>query len=107
MSSILGRIKQLILLCVLLFTSVIGAKAAVLQVDIWNSKIEILDFSNDEEPQSVKPIIIISSYNPETINVSNNIAQFQDVCDSLGVNNPISVENMNCKSFSARSFAKV
>lgn len=100
MSSILGRIKQLILLCVLLFTSVIGAKAAVLQVDIWNSKIEILDFSNDEEPQSVKPIIIISSYNPETINVSNNIAQFRGVCDSLGVNNPISVENMNCKSFS-------
>src|SRR5574344_89813 len=50
--------------------------------------------------RQIRPIIVISSYNPETYTVSNNIAQFQEACDSLGIRNPISVENMNCKNFS-------
>lgn len=45
------------------------------------------------------PIIVISSYNPETFTVSNNISKFQNACDSLGIRNPIIVENMNCTNF--------
>lgn len=46
------------------------------------------------------PILIISSYNPETESISKNIAFFQQTCDSLHLHNQIIVENMNCMSFS-------
>ncbi|MEG1899838.1 MAG: HAMP domain-containing sensor histidine kinase [Bacteroidales bacterium] len=45
------------------------------------------------------PILIISSYNPETSSTSNNILAFQEACDSLGISNNIVIENMNCKNF--------
>ncbi|MEG0892079.1 MAG: hypothetical protein RSF01_09415, partial [Bacteroidales bacterium] len=35
------------------------------------------------------PILIISSYNPETSSTSNNILAFQEACDSLGISNNI------------------
>ncbi len=46
------------------------------------------------------PILIISSYNPETATVANNISQFMDEYELLGGKHPIAIENMNCKSFS-------
>lgn len=46
------------------------------------------------------PILIISSYNPETSSTANNIQTFQSTCDSLGIHNPVVIENMNCKNFS-------
>lgn len=45
------------------------------------------------------PILIISSYNPETNSTSSNIQAFQSACDSLGITNTTIIENMNCKNF--------
>lgn len=46
------------------------------------------------------PILIISSYNPETRQTSNNISSFLDEYKALGGTLPVIIENMNCKSFS-------
>ena len=46
------------------------------------------------------PILIISSYNPETSQTSRNISEFLDEYKLLGGVSPVIIENMNCKSFS-------
>lgn len=46
------------------------------------------------------PILIISSYNPETYQTSQNISEFLDEYKSRGGEQPVIIENMNCKSFS-------
>ncbi|MEG0517813.1 MAG: histidine kinase dimerization/phospho-acceptor domain-containing protein, partial [Bacteroidales bacterium] len=46
------------------------------------------------------PILIISSYNPETSSTSSCIQAFQSACDSIGIKNVTIIENMNCKNFS-------
>ena len=46
------------------------------------------------------PILIISSYNPDSHSTSTNISDFMDEFDQLGGENPMLIENMNCKSFS-------
>lgn len=51
-----------------------------------------------EESQN-NPILIISSYNPETSQTSNNISAFIDEYKLLGGKSSIIIENMNCKSF--------
>ena len=55
-------------------------------------------FSQDVRENS--PILIISSYNPETSQTSNNISEFLDEYKALGGVSPVIIENMNCKSFS-------
>lgn len=44
------------------------------------------------------PILIISSYNPDTRNTTQNISEFMEEYKRLGGNSPIIIENMNCKS---------
>lgn len=46
------------------------------------------------------PILIISSYNPDSQNTSTNISDFIDEFARLGGSNVVMIENMNCKSFS-------
>ena len=46
------------------------------------------------------PILIISSYNPETYRTSLNISQFLEKYKVLGGTCPVAIENMNCRSFS-------
>lgn len=46
------------------------------------------------------PILIISSYNPETYRTSLNISQFLEKYTLLGGTSPVTIENMNCRSFS-------
>lgn len=46
------------------------------------------------------PILIISSYNPETYRTSLNISQFLEKYKLLGGTSPVAIENMNCRSFS-------
>lgn len=46
------------------------------------------------------PILIISSYNPETSQTARNISEFLDEYRLLGGTAPVIIENMNCKSFS-------
>ena len=46
------------------------------------------------------PILIISSYNPETSQTADNISAFMDEYKVLGGTLPVSIESMNCKSFS-------
>ena len=46
------------------------------------------------------PILIISSYNPETYRTSLNISQFLEKYKALGGTSPVTIENMNCRSFS-------
>lgn len=46
------------------------------------------------------PILIISSYNPDSHSTSTNLSDFMDEFSRLGGNNPMLIENMNCKSFS-------
>lgn len=47
-----------------------------------------------------RPILIISSYNPETFQTSQNISEFLEEYKLLGGTHPVVIENMNCKSFS-------
>ncbi len=44
------------------------------------------------------PILIISSYNPDTRNTTQNISEFMDEYKQLGGKSPVIIENMNCKS---------
>ena len=53
-----------------------------------------------EDKRENSPILIISSYNPETFQTSNNISEFLDEYKLLGGDSPVFIENMNCKSFS-------
>lgn len=46
------------------------------------------------------PVLIISSYNPDSHQTSRNISEFMDEFRRLGKTGPIAMENMNCKSFS-------
>jgi len=46
-----------------------------------------------------RPIVIISSYNPDTRNTTQNISEFFNTFKQLGGTAPIVIENMNCKSF--------
>ena len=46
------------------------------------------------------PLLIISSYNPDARQTSGNIYDFMEEFERLGGEAPISLENMNCKSFS-------
>ena len=47
-----------------------------------------------------RPILIISSYNPEAYQTAQNISEFIEEYKSLGGMQPVIIENMNCKSFS-------
>lgn len=44
------------------------------------------------------PILIISSYNPDTRNTTQNISGFMEEYKRLGGTAPVIIENMNCKS---------
>ena len=44
------------------------------------------------------PILIISSYNPDTRNTTQNISEFMEEYKHLGGTAPVIIENMNCKS---------
>ena len=44
------------------------------------------------------PILIISSYNPDTRNTTSNISEFIEEYKRLGGNASVIIENMNCKS---------
>ena len=46
------------------------------------------------------PVLIISSYNPDARQTSGNIYDFMEEFERLGGEAPITLENMNCKSFS-------
>lgn len=52
------------------------------------------------EQRENNPILIISSYNPETYQTSQNISQFLDEYKLLGGCAPVAIENMNCRGFS-------
>lgn len=53
-----------------------------------------------QDTRENSPILIISSYNPETSQTSRNISEFLDEYKLLGGISPVIIENMNCKSFS-------
>ena len=46
------------------------------------------------------PVLIISSYNPDARQTSGNIYDFMEEFERLGGEDPVSLENMKCKSFS-------
>ena len=50
--------------------------------------------------ESSAPILIISSYNPDTQFTTSTIISFNDTYRHLGGKSPISIENMNCQSLS-------
>ena len=43
-------------------------------------------------------VLIISSYNPDTRNTTQNISEFMEEYKKQGGNSPVVIENMNCKS---------
>ncbi|NDV64392.1 sensor histidine kinase KdpD [Bacteroides sp. 224] len=49
---------------------------------------------------SDNPILIISSYNPDSRNTATNISEFIEEYNKLGGTNAVQIENMNCRSFS-------
>lgn len=48
--------------------------------------------------EEAHPILIISSYNPDTRNTTQNISEFMEEYKQLGGTAPVIIENMNCKS---------
>ncbi|MDR1171901.1 MAG: sensor histidine kinase [Bacteroidales bacterium] len=46
------------------------------------------------------PILIISSYNPDSYSISTNISEFIEEYNRLGGGSTVHIENMNCRSFS-------
>ncbi|WP_369696137.1 ATP-binding protein [Parabacteroides gordonii] len=50
------------------------------------------------QAEEVHPILIISSYNPDTRNTTQNISEFMEEYKRLGGTAPVIIENMNCKS---------
>ena len=52
------------------------------------------------------PILIISSYNPDTRNTTQNISEFMEEYKRLGGNSPVVIENLNCKSLPEAPFWK-
>ena len=46
-----------------------------------------------------KPVLVISSYNPETSSVTNALLSCKQTCDSLRIHNTLVIESMNCKNF--------
>ena len=50
------------------------------------------------------PVLIISSYNPDAGRTSSNISDFMEEFQRLGGTNTVTLENMNCKSFSEAPF---
>lgn len=75
-------------------SSVFDIKKALRYVLILIS-ILIPSYAYAEENQ---PILIISSYNPDTRNTTQNISEFMEEYKRLGGTSPIMIENMNCKS---------
>ncbi|MGL5272053.1 MAG: two-component sensor histidine kinase, partial [Phocaeicola sp.] len=61
----------------------------------------IMLFAISTKANSVSPtILVISSYNPEAQNVSDNISDFVVEFDRLGGKVSVMVESMNCKNLS-------
>jgi signal transduction histidine kinase len=56
-------------------------------------------YGNDHVANSNLPVLIISSYNPETSSVTNTLLTCKQIIDSLKIKNPLVIENMNCKNF--------
>ncbi|RHJ49295.1 sensor histidine kinase [Bacteroides sp. AM10-21B] len=52
------------------------------------------------------PVLIISSYNPDSRQTSDNISNFMEEYQRLGGKCGVELENMNCKSFSESPFWK-
>lgn len=52
------------------------------------------------------PILIISSYNPDTRNTTRNISEFMEEYKRLGGTSSVIIENMNCKSLPEASIWK-
>lgn len=48
--------------------------------------------------EDTHPILLISSYNPDTRNTTQNISEFMEEYKRLGGTAPVIIENMNCKS---------
>ena len=48
------------------------------------------------QAEEVHPILIISSYNPDTRNTTQNISEFMEEYKRLGGTAPVIIENMNC-----------
>lgn len=57
-----------------------------------------ISFSVSAQAEDVNPILIISSYNPDTRNTTQNISEFMEEYKRLGGKAPVIIENMNCKS---------
>lgn len=57
-----------------------------------------LSFTVPSQAEDVNPILIISSYNPDTRNTTQNISEFMEEYKRLGGKAPVIIENMNCKS---------
>lgn len=57
-----------------------------------------LSFNTPLHAEDVNPILIISSYNPDTRNTTQNISEFMEEYKRLGGIAPVIIENMNCKS---------
>ena len=60
----------------------------------------------DVSADNGSPILIISSYNPDTRNTTQNISEFMDEYKRLRGNAPVVIENMNCKSLPEASLWK-
>lgn len=77
---IVSVVKKILLLCVLLVSGGVSSLRA--------------ERSHDDA------VLIITSYNPETRSMSDNLAAFMDEYKLRGGKHSITIENMNCKNLS-------
>ncbi len=67
---------------------------------IWAVLPFMLCFAATAVADEHNPILIISSYNPDTKQTSDNIGDFINEYKQLGGKHNVLIENMNCRSFS-------
>lgn len=53
-----------------------------------------------EDRDRVLPVLIVSSYNPETFSISSNLRSLQSTLGKYNLPHRLIIENMNCKNFS-------
>lgn len=60
---------------------------------------DVTAFGNDHLTENSLPVLVISSYNPETSSVTNTLLSCKHTIDSLRFRSSLAIENMNCKNF--------
>ncbi len=85
--------------------SITHMKSICIRIGLMMSIVQMLCFctvcfSQKAQVPGDRPILIVSSYNPDSYGTSTNISEFIEEYNRLGGTATVHIENMNCRSFS-------